>query len=46
MVIQDILDKHADFLYKPNNTAGPISTINGTRPDFGRQISFIVTKTW
>jgi hypothetical protein len=46
LVIQDLLDKRADFLYKPGAQAGPPSTINGSRPDFGRQVSIILTKTW
>jgi hypothetical protein len=46
LVIQNILDKHDDALYKGSTAAGPPTTINPDRGNFGRQISFIVTKTW
>jgi len=46
LVIQDIFDKHSNFEYKATNAGGPPCTCNPTRPDFGRQVSFIVTKTW
>jgi outer membrane receptor protein involved in Fe transport len=46
LVIQNLLDKHAEFYYKGSNTAGPPTTISPDRPNFGRQISVILTKTW
>jgi outer membrane receptor protein involved in Fe transport len=46
LVIQNIFDKHVNFYYKPTTTAGPPTTLDPFRPDFGREISLILTKTW
>jgi len=46
LVIQNIFDKHADYQYKGTNTGGSGCTCNPLRADYGRQVSFIITKTW
>ena len=45
-IIQNIFDKHTDYLYKPGTQGGPPCTCNPLRVDFGRQVSFVITKTW
>jgi len=46
LVVQNLLDKHDNFQYKPTNTAGPPTTLNPDRSNYGREISLILTKTW
>jgi len=46
LVLQNIFDKHDDYLYKPGTQGGPPCTCNPLRTDFGRQVSFVLTKTW
>jgi outer membrane receptor protein involved in Fe transport len=43
MVIQNVMDKHQAYQYVLN--AFPCAC-GGTQPNFGRMVSFIVTKTW
>jgi hypothetical protein len=46
MIIQNIFDKHSNFLYKGTNAGGPPCTCNPLVSDYGRQVSFVLTKTW
>jgi outer membrane receptor protein involved in Fe transport len=46
VIIQNIFDKHADFQYRTASQGGQPCTCDILRPDYGRQISLIVTKTW
>jgi hypothetical protein len=46
VIIQNILDKHSPFQYKPTNAGGPVSISNPVISDYGRQVSLILTKTW
>jgi len=46
LIIQNIFDKHSDYQYKGTNTGGSGCTCNNLRPDYGRQFSIILTKTW
>jgi hypothetical protein len=46
IIIQNILDKHADYQYKGTNAGGPACTCNNLRGLYGRQVSLIISKTW
>jgi iron complex outermembrane receptor protein len=52
VVVQNVLDKHAQFQYKPSTAGGPPSAIaafggpGGGASNAGRTISLILTKQW
>jgi hypothetical protein len=52
IVVQNVLDKHAQFQYKPSTAGGPPSAIaafggpGGGASNAGRTISIILTKQW
>ena len=46
LVIQNVLDKHANFLFKGAAIAGGPCTCDPLVSNIGRQISIIVTKQW
>jgi hypothetical protein len=46
LIIQNLLDKHADYQYKPTNAGGPPCTCNNLRALYGRQVSLVISKTW
>ncbi len=46
LVVQDLLDKHSPFEYRIGTGAGNPAAMDILKPDYGRQISVILTKTW
>ena len=46
MIIQNVFDKHSMMEYKGTAAGGPVSVSNPLISLYGREISFIVTKTW
>lgn len=46
LVVQNVLDKHSDFMYRIASGGGNPTAYNLLRNNQGRQISFILTKTW
>ena len=46
LVVQNIMDKHADFMYRIGTGGGNPAAFDILRANQGRQISLIVTKTW
>jgi iron complex outermembrane recepter protein len=45
-VIQDIMDKHSDFQYGPSTRGRAPAGYDLLRPNNGRTLNLIVTKTW
>jgi outer membrane receptor protein involved in Fe transport len=46
LIVQNILDKHADFMYRIASGGGNPCACDLLRSNAGRQISIILTKTW
>ena len=46
LVIQNIMDKHPPFEYRPSTSGGPPLAFDPLKSDQGRTISLIVTKQW
>jgi hypothetical protein len=46
LVVQNVFDQHANFLYKGAAIAGGPCTCDPLVSNIGRQISIIVTKQW
>ena len=45
-VVQDIMDKHAAFQYGPSNSGRTVAAFDVLKPNQGRTLSLLVTKTW
>ena len=46
LVVNNLLDKHSPFEYRIGTGAGNPAAMDILKPDYGRQISLILTKTW
>ena len=46
VVINNIMDKHPAFEYRTGTGGGNPAAMDILKPDNGRQISLILTKTW
>ena len=46
LIVQNIMDKHADYAYRTSLNGGQPCTCDVLRSNIGRQVSIIVTKTW